>query len=74
MGLGLLVTLRLGMTSKAQTNPDTFVKVNVHIFSTVKTNQTPGPDILQPLGGHEEFYNKVFSSFFLNKVAILKSI
>ena len=42
------------MTSKAHTNPEKFVKVNVHIFSSVKTYQTSGPDILQPLGGLEE--------------------
>ena len=41
------------MTSKAQTNPETFVKVNVHIFSSVKIYQTAGPDIPQPLGGLE---------------------
>ena len=41
------------MTSKARTNLKTFVKINVHIFSTVKTYQTSGPDIPQPLGGLE---------------------
>ena len=41
------------MTSKAQTNPKTFVKVNVHISGSVKTYQTSKPDIMQPLEGLE---------------------
>ena len=41
------------MTSKAQTYPETFVKVNVHISSSVKTYKTSELDITQPLGGLE---------------------
>ena len=33
------------MTSRAQTIPETFVIVNVHISGSVKTYQTSKPDI-----------------------------
>ena len=37
------------------TNPETLIKVNIHISGSVKTNQTSGQDITQPSGGLEIF-------------------
>ena len=40
-------------TQKRLTNPETLIKVNIHISSSVKTYRSSGQDMTQPSGGLE---------------------
>ena len=40
-------------TQKRLTNPETLIKVNIHISGSVNTYKTSGQDMTQPSGGLE---------------------